>query len=370
MNWKIKYAILGLAFWLLLFLGWEWWRSYPKVRPVPVVHPESLEGKIDSVLLRALGDLLIPGLAVGVVEDQKVIYLKAFGYLDLETKDSLSVQSQLPVASVSKLFTALGLAKLGLESGFPVDTTLNALLPRGKQLPREFDGISLRDLLRHASGLSDSRSIRNLLLGEEKRKLNLLPEYLPTPDLDNKGYQYADINFDLLGYAMESKAKKPFEELIRESTLKAAGMETSHFPSARPLGPAQGYKRTFLWKRLQATDLKLERYPSPSSGLLVSPEELSKALLHLCRGNMGAFDKELGWLQGKSDLPAGFQKITLNGSVFLGHFGEQGGFSAILAYSPELELGLFLLANAEDKADFRKLLSSEILTLLSSDHSQ
>jgi CubicO group peptidase (beta-lactamase class C family) len=364
MNWKIKYLILGIAFWLLIFLGWEWWSSYPKVRLIPPAHPESKVEKIDSILIRSLSEFLIPGIAMGIVEDEKVTYLKAFGFENLETKDSLTLQSQIPVASVSKVFTALSLANFSRENRIPIDTSFNAVLPFDKKLPDEFNEISIRDLLEHTSGLSDSRSFRNLIAREEKRQLSLLPNYLKSPDRGSREYQYADVNFDLIGYLLESRSNEAFDELITANTLVAGGMEKSYFATERPSGSFQGYKQTFLWKRIQTMELKFERYPSPSSGLILTPEDLSKALLHLCRGNMGTFDDELKWLQGNSGTPAGFQKITINNTEFMGHFGEQDGFSSLLLYSPSSEIGLFLLSNSEDKHDFRKLIPGEILKII------
>ena len=363
MNWKIKYAILGIAFWLLLFLGWEWWQSYPKVRLTPIPHPESRQEKIDSILIRSLSDFLIPGLAVGIVENEKITYLKAFGYQNLETKDSLTLQSLLPVASVSKIFTALSLASFCLEQGIPIDTTVNALLPLGKKLSNEFNHISLLELLKHSSGMNDSRSFGEILIPEEKRKLSFLSEYLPSPDLENKAFEYADINFDLIGYVMETASGKAFGEFVKENTLAAAGMENSYFSEQR-LYNLPGHKQTFLWKRIQSTELKFERNPSPSTGLILSAEDLSKALLHLCRGNMGGFDQDLKWLTSASEIPAGFQRIMLDEAGFIGHFGEQGGFSSIVAYSPSLEIGLFLISNSEDKYDFRKSIPGEIVKII------
>ncbi|GAA0881401.1 hypothetical protein GCM10009119_43710 [Algoriphagus jejuensis] len=367
MKWKIKYSILGLAFWFLLFLTWEWWSSYPRVRLTPVSHPKSREARVDSILIQSLSDFLIPGVAVGIVENEKIIYLKAFGYENLATKDSLSLQSPLPVASVSKIFTALSLSRYALENGIEQDTILNAILPRGKKLPEEFNWISLRDLLTHQSGITVQRNLKTLLISSDKRKLNLLPYHLSSPDLNDKTYHYADVNFDLIGYALETSSGQPFDSLIKENTLDAAGMFQSHFLTEEHSDTASfaGYKQTVIWKRIQSTKLKIERYPSPSSGLVVTAEELSKALLHLCRGSMGTFSRELNWLQGNTEMPAGFQQITIGNTQFIGHFGEQDGFSAILIYSPSQEIGLFILANSRDKPDFRRQISAGILKVVS-----
>lgn len=365
MNWKIKYLFLGFTCWILLFLGWEWWNSYPKVRLEPISFPESREARIDSLLVQSLSNFLIPGIAVGIIEDQKITYLKAFGYQNLETKDTLTLESQIPVASVSKLFTALSLANFALEKGISIDTAFNSLLLKNKRLPPEFDGITLRELLTHTSGLSDKSWLQNIPIGAQKRKLSNISQNLNLPD-GKKEFQYADVNFDLIGYVLEEGTKTSFETLIRENMLSIGGMEQSYFLTAEPADsfPVLGYKHTFLWKRMEPAKLNIERSPSPSSGLVVTPLDLSKALLYLCRGGMGIFGEELEWLKEGSQTPAGFQKITINQTEFLGHFGGSGGFSSLLLYSPVSETGLFLLSNARDMGEFRKQISAGILYLI------
>ncbi len=365
MTGKIKYSILAVAFWLLLFLGWEWWRSYPKVRLTPISFPQSREARIDSILTQSLSDFLLPGIAVGIIEDQKVTYLKALGYQNLESRDTLTLESLMPVASVSKVFTALSLANFALENEISIDTAFNSLLPKNKKLPAEFDGITFRELLNHTSGLSDKNWVQNILIGAEKRKLSNISQNLNPPD-QKREFLYADVNFDLIGYVLESVTKIPFETLVRENMLSTGGMEQSYFLAEKTADslPIMGYKHTFLWKRLETANLKMERYPSPSSGLVVSPVDLSKSMLYLCRGGMGIFGDELQWLQSGSPSPAGFQKITINQTEFIGHFGGSGGFSTLLLYSPTLETGLFLLSNAHDNTDFRKHISAGILRLV------
>jgi hypothetical protein len=79
---------------------------------------------------------------------------------------------------------------------------------------------------------------------------------------------------------------------------------------------------------------------------------------------MGTFSDELTWLKNGSETPAGFQKITLNHTEFLGHYGEHGGYSSLLIYSPGRDLALFLVSNAADQADFRNQISTELLKIL------
>ncbi|MBA4299360.1 MAG: hypothetical protein C0433_04520 [Cyclobacterium sp.] len=361
-----KYILLGLAFWFLLFLGWEWWRSYPKVRVTPVSYPESRDARIDSLLSQSLIQYLIPGIAVGIIKNEKLTYLRAFGFENLKTKDSLTLQSQIPVASVSKIFTALTLANFALEKGYSLDSPVNSILPKAKKLSSDFSQLSLRDLLRHTSGITDKRGLGSILLNQEKRQLGNLPNLLNSPKLGNRQYHYADANFDLIGYLLEVSEAIPFELIAKERILIPGGMNSSEFVVKWPLdtGSIQGHQRTFLWKRIEPKALKLERFPSPSSGLVLSAAELSKALIHLSRGTMGTFGDELAWLKSGEEIPAGFQSIQINNSGFIGHFGEQGGYSSLVIYSPDLEVAFFLVSNAADKADFRREIAAAILKII------
>jgi CubicO group peptidase (beta-lactamase class C family) len=361
-----KYMLLGLAFWFILFLGWEWWRSYPKVRLTPISFPESRESKIDSLLSQSLTHYLIPGIAVGIIENEKVTYLKAFGFENLKNKDSLTLESLIPVASVSKIFTALTLANYAVEKGLSMDASVNSILSKDKQLPSDFFEISLLELLNHTSGLTDKRGIGDILLNDEKRKLSNLPNLINKPKLEKKSYQYTNTNFDLIGYLLEIGSQRPFESIAKERTLMPGGMARSLFTRSWPLETLtmSGYHRTFLWKRLEPVEMKPKLFPSPSSGLILTPNELSKALLHLSRGNMGIFGDELDWLKNGGETPAGFQNIQINGQNFLGHYGDQGGFSALVIYSPDLEVAFFLVSNAQDKPDFRKSIAEAILKII------
>lgn len=362
----LYYIFIGLGVWLILFLGWEWWRSYPKVRLTPISFPESREARLDSLLSSSLSEFLIPGLAVGIIENEKVTYLKAFGFANLETKDSMSLQTHVPVASVSKIFTALAIANFALEHGISGDSLLNGILPEGQKLAEPFGQLSLRELLSHNSGISDPSGISSMLQNQEKRKLSNLPSLLKNPNPYRSTFAYADANFDLLGYLLEVTESKPFESLAKERVLLPAGMEKSLFVTTWPQDSfsIEGHQATFLWKRIQPKKLRLARSPSPSSGLVLTPMDLSKALLHLSRGSMGTFGDELEWLKSGGEIPNGFQKIELNKSSFMGHYGDQGGYSALLVYSEELDLAIFFVSNAEDKPDFRKSIAESILKII------
>lgn len=367
MNRKINYAIYGLIFWFLAFLVWEWSKSYPKVQWNPIPFPKTKAERLDSLCIQSLSDFLIPGLAIGIIEDGKVSYLKTFGYQNLESKDSLLLSSRIPVASVSKMFTALAISSHFSSQEISISKPIGELFPSNSRIPDFLEKITIEELLRHNSGLKDPGAFTKLLkIGSDRGLEKILPNIPPPNELKNEAF-YADVNFDLAGWVLQEHSGVPFDSLVKSLTFFQAGMNSSSFVRKWPEidNSISGYGRTFFWKRIEPKRLELERYPSPSSGLVTTPQDLSNALLHLVRGDLSDFSSELDWLRGEQDLPAGFQSIHLENQNFLGHFGEQAGYSSLFAFSVEKETGFFILTNAKDLQDHRVKIASSILHILS-----
>lgn len=359
MNQKITYPVYGLIFLVGIFLAWEWMTSYPKVRIVPLTHPESQTEKIDSVLIQSLVSYSLPGIAAGLISEGEISYLKSFGYQNLETKDSLKLDSKLPVGSVSKLFVALTVANYGLEQGWNLHT------PAEKIIPIPSKEITLGHLLTHTSGLKSPNLLNQLIRSRKSLPL----DQIGNSKLDFSGAlnqkNYADINFDLLGHLLEKSSKTSFNSLSLGRIFEKGGMKQTYFEENTSLSvPAQGYCPAFPWRRIKKESFHLPILPSPSSGMITSAEDLSKFMLHLSRGEMSDFSDELDWLTGDAEIPAGFQSIKIGGKTYVGHFGEQGGFSAFLFFSKNWDTGIFLITNSRDHADFRIQIASAILQIL------
>jgi CubicO group peptidase (beta-lactamase class C family) len=370
---KIRFSLIVLMLWAVGFLAWEWWYSYPKVNLVPLVPERSLIGKIDSILYHAVADYRLSGVTVALVQKGKVSYLNAVGYKNLETKDSLKITSQIPVASVSKIFTALGVASILRERNLSAQSFISDLSFKKDSYTSSLSNLSFEALLSHQSGLRD-KNFTEMIFSFSKS------ESLQDWGLDfsiNGGkyqsetsdYTYADTNFDLLGFLLSQSENPDFDSLIQKTILIPSGMINSTFVSTWPVEEKgiTGYQKTFLWKRLEPKRITYSILPSPSSGLLTTTKDMSLALIHLLRGEMGLYHKALDWLltpEG-NEVPLGFQKTKINGSEWIGHFGGQAGYSSLLFYSLEAEMGIFLFANAKDNEDFRIAIANQIISTVS-----
>lgn len=359
---KIKFFLLFLILWAFGFLSWEWWNSYPKVRLMLLAPEKSLSGKLDSILHQAIEEYRLPGVSLALVKDGRVIYLKAFGYQNLKTKVPLHVGSIIPVASVSKLFTALTVANTAISLGKKATDQLQ------DSILSSFPQFTFYQFLEHRSGLKDRLSFHDRILGRSNLSLAAWgTDYLTKANVNeaqDQPMRYLDLNYDLLGFWLEKRTDEQFHDLSVANIFGPAGMDQSDYNQADRSDSIQisGYQHTFLWKRLEENQLKLKISPSPSSGLMTSTRDMSLALIHLLRDDMGNFQYELDWLKDpENDNFFGFQKIRMLDADWIGHYGGQAGYSSFFFYSKNEDLGIFIFFNLKDPANYRLDLSKKIL---------
>ena len=90
--------------------------------------PQNL-GSFDEIVTKAMAEWKIPGTAVAVVRDGKVIYAKGFGYRDVEKKLPVTTDTLFAIGSISKSFTSLVFATLNDEGKVDWDAPVRTYLP-------------------------------------------------------------------------------------------------------------------------------------------------------------------------------------------------------------------------------------------------
>lgn len=280
----------------------------------------------------------------------------------------------MPVASVSKVFTALALATFLDQKGISPDDPVSVLRLASEPGTEDLSALTFAELLTHTSGLKDPDIFQTILRGRKSQDLMKYGEQILKKPIKTSGKDsvaYADFNFDLIGYLLAKSENSAFDSLLKNSILDPSGMQNSNFVQEWPEtgNVIAGYQRAFLWKRLQTKRPRFASFPSPSSGLVSSPKDMSKALIHLIRGKMGIYQPALNWLQPEGEsVPLGFQSIKINEQNWIGHFGGQAGYSSLLIYSAESQTGIFIQFNAEDRENYRVEIAAAILNIISYDY--
>ena len=192
------------------------------------ISEEELDEKI-KILVR---DANVTGLAVTIFNNSEVAYQKAFGYSNIETKDSLEINHIFDGASLSKSVFAYLVAKLVSEKKIDLDRPIYSYFD--VELPdiaidKEFRRLNdlnederyrqftIRMCLSHTTGLPNWRWINN---PDEKLRIQFNP---------GTNYSYSGEGIMLAQWLVEHKTKKNLEDLAKEKVFKPLKMEYTDY---------------------------------------------------------------------------------------------------------------------------------------------
>ena len=116
--------------------------------------------QVDELVERSIKTFNVPGIAVAIVKDGKIIHAKGYGVKSILTNEKVDANTLFGIASNSKAFTSAALAMLVDEGKITWDDKVIKYLPNFKMyneyVTNEF---TIRDLLTHRSGLGDRKSV-------------------------------------------------------------------------------------------------------------------------------------------------------------------------------------------------------------------
>ena len=115
--------------------------------------PSFVKDSLDNYVTRALTDWQIPGIAVCIVKNGKIVMMKGYGVKDWDTKEKVDENTLFMIGSNTKAFTATALAMLDAEKKFSLDDKVTKWIPEFK-LDNKAAGEQaiIRDLLCHRIG--------------------------------------------------------------------------------------------------------------------------------------------------------------------------------------------------------------------------
>ena len=167
------------------------------------------EEGLDKIAEEGLKALKVPGLAIAVIKDDKVVYARGFGYKDVEKKLPVTPDTIFAIGSSSKAFTVFALGKIVDKGKVKWDKPVRNYIPWFRLYDKDAgDRLTVRDLVTHRSGLPSHDLVwyNNLTISREElvRRLAYLQ---PSADLREK-FQYNNLMFLTAGYLLETLTGK------------------------------------------------------------------------------------------------------------------------------------------------------------------
>ncbi|HEV8383852.1 MAG TPA: serine hydrolase domain-containing protein, partial [Candidatus Acidoferrales bacterium] len=168
----------------------------------------------------------VPGLAVAVAADGKIIWSEGFGYADWETKAPVTTSTRFRIGSVSKPLTAAGLALLVERGRLDLDAPVQKYIP---DFPDKGAVITTRLLAGHLAGIRHYKGDEFLLNRPFQNVREGLTIFENDPLVAPPGakYSYSTYGFNLISAVMEVAAKKEFLSYMEHSVFKPLGMKNT-----------------------------------------------------------------------------------------------------------------------------------------------
>lgn len=316
---------------------------------------------LDSVIKEAMSKWKIPGLSVVIVEKGKKDIIKTFGFADLKNKVEVTDATLFELASCSKAFTALAAIRLEKEKLLSLDDPVSKYLPwfYAKNKGKTMD-ISMRQFLLHTSGIP-SDTISLIPQGNTPDMLEKTVRNLVGIELINQPgekYNYASINYDVVGLIIEKVSGIPFEKYIEEKILNPLGLNESRVGFIKKDDPmAKGYKTGFFKPREYLAPVFRGNFPA---GYVISNARDMAKWLNLLLGISSSDLSSLVRVSLEKDLQARqdsqtyscYSKgwsISLNPGGIFSHQGYNPNFTSYIGFGQENQIGVVLLANSDSE---------------------
>jgi CubicO group peptidase (beta-lactamase class C family) len=211
----------------------------PKVAQIDAI----VNNYLDKLFARIKDRTHVPGLAVAVRWDKKIIHLNCYGYANLETGAKITPDTIFDLGSLSKQFTAAAAYNLVITNQLDINDPLSKFF---KDLPRWADSITVEDLLHHTSALPEYMAIYEKLRPRAKgfynKALKKPDHWYPTmpnrrkKELSNKNvlewlatrkrlsapdleFGYSNSGYVVLAELVERVAQEPFARYVMEKVI-------------------------------------------------------------------------------------------------------------------------------------------------------
>jgi len=265
---------------------------------------KKLQG-FDAYVEQTLKDWNTPGVGVGIVVNDKLVFAKGYGYRDYEKKLPFTTKTMQPIASNSKLFTAIAAGMLVEEGKLTWDKPVRESVPEIQFYNDELNSnVTLRDMLSHRTGVTRHDLIWFKSPFTRKELFERL-KYLEPQQPMRTTFLYNNLMFAAVGQIIEIKSGKKWEDFVRDRIFSPLDMSTSCYTIADMLKQPD-YGVPFREKRDSFELYKIPYYEdtegvAPAGAIISNIDELSHWLIALM--NEGKYN-------GKQVLPASVLKAT------------------------------------------------------------
>ncbi|NLY21645.1 MAG: serine hydrolase [Tissierellia bacterium] len=348
--------------------------SFVKADSEPIFTPSGvningIESIVDNVMEEKIGNK-VPGSAVVVVKDGKIVFNKGYGKSNLEAdSDVIPEDTVFEIGSISKIFTWTAIMQLEEEGKLKLEDDIRDFIGY-ERLELEFDTpITIKDLMNHTAGFEENASE---MMTFEKDEIISLENWVSSKHQPKQVYEpgtviaYSNFSTDIAGYIIELVSGEKFEDYIENHILKPLGVEKStSYVDYFHLKDMVENKSKGYGKAKNGFILMPENFlnEAPAGSIKSTSEDMGKFMIGLLNTNGNSnlklfnksftlddfFEDTLYVSSGMPSIAHGFWAREENGIRILEHGGNTTNFSAFISIVPEENFGVCILTNVANE---------------------
>ena len=285
------------------------------IAPVLTAQQPSIDTRLngfDAWMATVLETWNVPGIGVGIVVKDKLVFAKGYGYRDYGKKVPYTPTTAQPIASNTKLFTAVSAGMLVDEGKLDWDKPVREFVPSAHFYNDDLNRtVTMRDMLSHRSGITRHDGIWYKSDFTQKELFERL-RYLEPSEPPRTTFLYNNMMYSGAGYAIQLLSGMTWESFVREHILTPLGMTRTTFTiedMVKTPEPAVPYT-----ERRDGTELY--RIPYYSDAIGVAPAgAINSTIVDMSKWLIALMND--GRVSGRQVLPASALKQTLAPSIAL-----------------------------------------------------
>jgi CubicO group peptidase (beta-lactamase class C family) len=315
--------------------------------------------QLDSIAGAGVRENRAVGIVAAVVKGKDTLLLKAYGKADVEGNVPMTVDTIIPIGSVTKQFTAAAILQLRDQGKLSLDDEITKWLP---DFETRGNKVTLRHLLDHTSGIANlgqmpelraMKLMRNPTVTRDAvyKVINRSPFQFPTGTMQI----YSNSNFWLLGLIIEKASGMTYEEYVEKKIFAPLGMTRSMYCNNSENVPRRAYgygMRNGITRRVP----DIVHTGTYAAGAICSTAEDMIRWLQALHGGKVLSPRSYAEMITPSKLNDGTplrygMGLSVgedrHGLQYIGHNGGGFGFSSEARWFPGGKLAIVVLTNSE-----------------------
>jgi CubicO group peptidase (beta-lactamase class C family) len=349
------------------------------------LHSKAINPKaISKLVRRTMKTFHVPGIAVAVIRDGRIIHAGGYGLRSINSKKKVDTYTLFAIASNSKAFTSAALAILDDEGKLKWDDRVIDFIPKFRLYnPYVTQEFTIIDLLTHRSGLGLGAGDLMIFPGSSDFTIDDLIHnlrYLKPVSSFRSKYDYDNLMYIVAGEIVARVSGMSWEEFVENRIMKPLGMNHSAGSFNRLKDKSNiAAPHAVVEGEIQVIDRYDLQLTGPAGGIYTNIDDLSKWVL--MQLNRGKFSKDPSrrlfseknhsqmWTP-QTILPLrsgeqykthfntyglGWRLCDVKGYKQISHTGGLPGMVTQVTLIPELKLGIIVFTNQQSGAAFTSI---------------